>query len=118
MSFQYDISDTTDISSMMRLEIGDIRHEDGILPEGRNFSDEELDHFYDQEDDDFWLAVGRTFDAAAAQWAPYPTSFRMGPEEQKMTATAYYSMRAKNARSIRQGPGVYVVEKSEYAMDV
>lgn len=116
--FTYDITDTSDISSLMRRELGDTRLNDGILPEGRNFSDDELDYFYDQEDDDFWNAVARAFDAAAAEWARYPEAFHMGPEYQKIPSSSYFANRAQKIRTSRQRPGVYAVEKSEYAMDV
>ena len=118
MAFTYDISDTTDTSSMMRLELGDTVLEDGILPDNKNFSDEELDHFYDQEDDDFWLAVARAFDAAAVVWARYPEVYHMGPEYMKIPASEYYASRAQAARTKNLAPGVYAVEKDEIAMDL
>jgi len=56
MAFTYDISVTTDISSMMRLELGDNQEDpDGMLPEGKNFADAELDYFYSAESSDFWM---------------------------------------------------------------
>lgn len=118
MGFTYDISDTTDISSMMRLEMGDTEQENGILPEGKNFTDEELDYFYTQEGDDFWQAVARGFDAAAARWAVYPESFYLGPEHQKINASTFYSNRASEVRTKQLAPGVYAVSKDEIAIDV
>ena len=104
MGFQYDISDADDTSSQMRLELGDTRYEDGILPEGRNFSDEELDHFYSQEGS-FWSAVARAFEAAAAEWGRYPDSFRLGPEQQHISAAKLYADRAAYIRKevVRRG---------------
>ena len=118
MGFTYDIDDSTDISSHMRLEMGDTVQKDGILPDKRNFSDEELDHFYDQEDDDFWNAVARAFDAASAVWARFPESFHMGPEFQKIPAATYYARRAREIRTKRQEPGVYSVSKAEIGTEV
>jgi hypothetical protein len=118
MTWTYDISDTTDISSMMRLELGDTEREKGILPEDGNFSDEELDYFYTQEDDNFWLAVARAFDAAASKWAAYPDSFYLGPEHQKIPAATLYSQKAANIRTKQLSPGVYSVSKDEIAMDL
>jgi hypothetical protein len=117
MTFLYDISDTTDTSSKMRLELGDTVEDEGILPDSRNFSDEELDYFYTDESDDFWNAVARAFDAASAVWSRYPESFHMGPEHQKIPAARYYMQRAQDARTRRQAPGMYDVEKVDYAMD-
>ena len=118
MAFTYNISDTADTSSMMRLELGDAVLEDGILPDKANFSDEELDYFYDQEDDDFWPAVARAFDAAAVVWARYPEVYHMGPEYQKISASKFYADRAQAARTKNLAPGVYAVEKDEIAMDL
>ena len=118
MAFTYNISDTTDISSMMRLELGDTVLEDGILPDKANFSDEELDYFYTQESNDFWPAVARAFDAAAVVWARYPEVYEMGPERQKVLASKYYASRAQAARTKNLAPGVYAVEKDEIAMDL
>ena len=122
MSFSYDIEATdTDYlrRSRMRLELGDQRQDpNGMLPEGRNFSNAELDHFYDQESDDLWLSVARAFDSAAAEWAQYPNEIRLGPETQKLTANAYFAGRAQAIRTKRQLPGSASVAKSEYAFDV
>jgi hypothetical protein len=118
MAFTYNISDTTDISSMMRLELGDTVLEDGILPDQANFSDEELDYFYTQEGDDFWLAIARAFDAAAVVWARYPEVYHMGPEYQKIPASQHFAQRAQAARTKNLAPGVYAVEKDEIAMDL
>ncbi len=103
----------------MRLELGDQRQDpDGMLPAGRNFSNAELDHFYDQESDDLWLSIARAFDAAAAEWGQYPTEIRLGPETQKLTANAYFAGRARAIRTTRQKPGSASVKKTEYAIDV
>jgi hypothetical protein len=118
MAFTYNISDTTDISSKMRLELGDTVLDSGILPDGVNFSDEELDHFYDQEDDDYWNAVARAFDAASAVWSRYPEVYHMGPEYQRIPAGKYYAARAQDARTRRLVPTAHDVTKGEIAMDL
>lgn len=124
MAFTYDISDTTDTSSKMRLELGDTRFEDGILPEGRNFSDAELDYFYSQESNSFWAAVARAFEAAAAEWSRYPDSFRLGPEQQSIPAAKHYADRAAYIRKevVRRGAsgvGSRAVTRSDgYSTDV
>jgi hypothetical protein len=118
MAFNYDISDTTDISSKMRLELGDTVLDDGMLPDKANFSDEELDHFYDQENDNFWLAVARAFDAASVVWARYPEIYEMGPERLKISASSFYAQRAQAARTKNLAPGVYTVTKDEIAVEL
>lgn len=118
MSFSYDITDSADVSGFMRRELGDTRKDDGILPEQRNFSDEELDYFYTQESESFTNAVARAFDAAAAEWARYPESFHMGPEFQKIPSSSFFAQQAKRWRTSNERPGSYDVEKDEIAMDV
>jgi hypothetical protein len=119
MTFIYDISDTTDTSSKMRLDLSDnLVEPGGILPEGRNFEDEELDHWYSDESDDYWNAIGRAFDAAAVAWAKYPEVYHMGPELQKVLASKFYAMKAQEARTKRLVPTTHDVTKGEIAMDL
>jgi len=118
MSFNYNISDTTDISSMMRLELGDNVLDDGILPESKNFSDAELDYFYSQEDNNFWAAIARAFDAASVVWARYPEVYHMGPEYQRIPASRFYADRAQMTRTKNLVPATYDVTKDEIAMDL
>jgi len=116
--FTYDIS-AGDTVSKMRLELGDTQYESGILPpDGRNFSDSELTYFYEAEDNDFWSAVARAFDSAAAEWAAYPDSMHLGPEFQKIPAASFYAGRAEAIRTQQQKPGAITVSKAEYAMDI
>lgn len=102
----------------MRLELGDSVLNNGILPEGDNFSDEELSHFYTEESQDFWEAIARAFDSAASRWGAYPTSIRLGPESQQISAAQFYKSRAEEARTKNRRPESIVVTKAEYSMDV
>ncbi len=118
MTYIYDIGDASDISSQMRLELGDNREDpDGILPEGKNFSDEELDYFYDQESDNFWLGVARAFESAAARWSAYPSQIRLGPESQTIPAAKYYAQRAKDVRAQQVIPTSISISKVDYGID-
>lgn len=114
-TFTYDLTTT---AGKIRREIGDTRFEDGILPEGRNFSDAEVTYFYTQQDESFWLAVAAAFDAAAAEWARYPEDMSLGPERQKINAARFYTQKADSARSKALAPGAYDVSKADYAIDV
>ncbi len=119
MSFSYNIGDSLDISSNMRLEIGDqFIDPDGLLPRGKNFSNEELDHFYAQESDDFWAAIARAFEAAAASWSAYPSEVRLGPQSQKMTAAQWFTDKAKAIRTAHKKPSSASVSRVDYALDV
>ncbi len=113
--FSYKLTTTV---GKMRLELGDHRLNDGMLPKRENFTDAELTYFFDEEDEDFNMAIARAFDAAAVQWASYPDSMHMGPEFQKIPAHKYYAQRAEKIRTGEVRPGVYAVEKDEIAMDV
>lgn len=120
MTFIYNISDTTDTSSQMRLELGDNIFEDGILPDGNNFDDAELDYFYDAENDDFWSAVARAFEAAAARWGAYPSFVKMGPESQSIPAAKFYAQKAEIARTKAGSagrPSSITLTKVDYGID-
>ena len=117
LEFTYDIADTSDISSRIRLEIGDNRINDGILPNGGNFTDSELDYFYSAEGDDFQLALARAFDAAAARWASFPDDVHLGPEFQTFSASKFYAQKAYDIRTKQQRPGSYAVDKAEIATE-
>ena len=119
MTWTYNITDSTDVSSQMRLEIGDqFVDPDGFLPRGKNFSDEELDHFYSQESENFWAAIARAFEASAASWSAYPSEIRLGPQSQKMTAAQWFTDKAKAIRVAHKKPGSASISKVDYALDV
>lgn len=118
MPFLYDITTTT---GKIRREIGDVVESQGVLPGGRNFSNEEIAYFYDDADDDFWTAVSRCFDAAAAEWAAYPTEYKLGQEGETISAYEYYKERSAWARQQRTGsgrPGSITVTKADYGFEV
>ena len=117
MTYSYDIANPDHIVSQMRLELGDHKVDpDGMLPEGNNFSDEELTHFYSQEGDDFWAAIARSFDAAAARWSAYPWEVWFGPERHRMKPAEYYAERASNIRTKSLKPTATHPAKEEYAI--
>lgn len=120
MAFTYDITDSTDTSSKMRLELGDTIEDSGILPNGANFQDAELDYFYDQENDQFWPAVARAFESAAASWGAYPTYIKFGPESQSISAADFYAKKAEIART-KAGdagrPSSITLTKADYGLD-
>jgi hypothetical protein len=64
----------------IRLEIGDGTFEQGVKPDGKNFTDAELQHFLDTEDDDEGRAAARALEIAALMWARVPDEHRLGPE--------------------------------------
>ncbi len=118
MTFYYNIDKAGDISSQMRLETGDNRIDpSGILPEGKNFSNEEFDFFYSEEGDDFWKAVARAFEAASARWSAYPSSISMGSESQSIPAADNYAQRAKDIRAQQVVPESVSVIKDDYGID-
>jgi hypothetical protein len=115
MAFTYNLD--TDLGEV-RLEIGDNRADPaGILPEGQNLSDKEIQHFLDAEGSDIWKAVARCFDVASAAWSAYPTELRLGPESQKISAAEYFAAKAVHARSQGGKPSSVPLSKVDYAME-
>jgi hypothetical protein len=114
MSFSYDLTTTV---GQMRLELGDNSLEAGILPDGANFTDAELAYFYEAEGE-FWPAVARAFDAAAARWGMYPTQISMGPESQSLPAAAFYSQKAQDIRTKQRRPSSVTLTKADYGFEV
>lgn len=67
MSFTYDL---TTAVGQIRLEIGDTSSatDEGIKPNGTNFSDEELTHFYTAESSNLLAAAARACEVLARMW--------------------------------------------------
>lgn len=90
MTFTYDLTlaDTDLLAySKIRLEIGDTIEDDGVLPQGRNFSDEELAVFYDNEGHHVMRAAAAALEAAAARWARF-ANISIGPRREDLGKVA------------------------------
>lgn len=96
MTFTYSLGT---IVGQIRFEIGDkLPEPQGMLPDGRNISNEEITHVYEEEGDK-WKAVARLFDAIAAEYAKVPTVYRLGPESEQISAYDYYTQLATKTRA-------------------
>lgn len=74
MSFTYSLSDaneTNKLISKVRLEIGDTQEGLGVRPNRNqsNFTDEEIQYWLTEEDNDPMLASARACDALASAWS-------------------------------------------------
>lgn len=95
MAFTYDISTTT---GKIRLRLGDYQENDGILPGGKNFSDEELTHFYSEEGDHVYRAVALAMETAVSVWSAQPDSYKLGPESESQQTAAHFRQEAARLR--------------------
>jgi hypothetical protein len=105
---------------LIRLTIGD--DEDapkGVMPDGANFSDAQLEKFYELEGGDpdadsntghVGRASARACEALSLKWAKEPVQVKMGPASERMSASSYYAKRAHNLRQI-YGHGGTVYKK-------
>lgn len=97
MSFSYDPS--TDVGRV-RTEIGDTSLDAGILPDGVNFSNEEIQGYLTAEGDHVMRAVAHASEVAARRWAIVPTSASLGPESHRRDTAAFFRTEAQRLRAI------------------
>lgn len=101
MAFTYDLSssDANEVLvSKIRLAVGDTAESNGILPNGRNFQDEELLHFNSIEGDHLQRATAATLESAANAWSSRAGSYKLGPEAESSQQAAAFSERAQKLR--------------------
>lgn len=87
MAFTYDLgSSDADILliSRLRLEIGDKTVDEGVLPEGKNFSDEELQVLLTRGGSDVERAAAFAFSILASAWATY-ADITIGPRREALS---------------------------------
>lgn len=76
VTFTYDLSTPV---GQIRLEIGDTDNstDAGVKPDGQNFSDEELAHFYSEESSNVLAAAARACEVLARMWARQAKSVKI-----------------------------------------
>jgi len=100
--FTYDLSLTGNdlIVSQVRLQIGDEEENQGVKPNGTNYSDAEILQFYDDEG-----TVGRTAagmaEALSLRWAGVPYTHIGGVVDPKVVSKNY----AETAKRLREMHG-------------
>ena len=101
MSFTYISSQPDDISKI-RIRIGDTVCDSGALPDGANFSDEELMAFI-QEEGSWQRATAAAFETLAANWATLAgysaSTFNHSQSYQQTQADKFFKL-AKQWRDI------------------
>ena len=101
MAFNYDLASTdTDIKTVSRLRVvlGDMVEDRGILARGRNFQDDELLQFYADENSHRTRAVAAALEAAANAWAAHASTYRLGPESDASRQADTFRQRAMDLR--------------------
>lgn len=97
MAFTYDI--TTSTGRIRRL-IGDTVANNGALPDGANFDDDEISFFYESEGSHIQRGAAAGLEALAAAWATYEGRYRMGPEDEESTSSSAFAARAEMLRKV------------------
>ncbi len=103
MTFTYfaqnpSVSDVTQI----RFEIGDTLEGYGILPDGSNFSDEEIEMVFDREAEDVFRTVAALCENLSVRYAAIATQ-SVGPRSEQLGAIS--DMYAKRAAELRDRHG-------------
>lgn len=87
--------------SRLRLEMGDNRQDDGVLPDGGNFSDEELGYYLAKNGNDVSLTAGELCGVLARQWSS-AADVAVGPRRESLSQVAEaWEKRAASAGGIR-----------------
>lgn len=94
MTWTYDLS--TDIGQI-RLELGDEKEENGVKPDGSNFSDEELTYILTKEGS-VGCALAGACEILATQWAKVADSSAGPLSESLSKVQTSYEARAKALR--------------------
>ena len=93
----------TDIGKV-RLYLGDTQTDVGVRPDGRNFTDEEIQIFLDIENGDIYGAVATACETLATEWTSYAVSEREGDVARDAKGVAEgYRKRAADWRGRQNG---------------
>jgi len=90
MAFTYDLSssDPTIVDlSHVRLQIGDTTENDGVLPDGGNFTDEEIIYSLGENDGDVQATVSALSGVLARRWAA-AVDVTVGPRREALSQAA------------------------------
>ena len=104
MAFTFNLSQTGNllIISKIRLNTGDKVENEGILPKGTNFQDDEILSLYTDEGSHLQRASAAVMEAAAARWSAYAGRYGLGPENEEFYQAQEFR---KQAAELRQRYG-------------
>jgi hypothetical protein len=104
MTFSYDANalDTSAISRV-RLKVGDWLENNGVLPGGKNFADEELQFFLDENTQDETYASIQAIESAMSQWATMADT-RIGPQYVAYSAV-YKALSERHEKLVQEAAG-------------
>lgn len=122
MTFSYNLATAT---GQIRLEIGDTNSatDQGIRPDGTNFTDEELAYFYTAEGSNVLAASARACEVVARLWAGAGESVKIRDYQIDTTKKAgYYASMAQTLRarsgSLFAGGSAPTTKMDGYSNDV
>lgn len=78
MAFTYDQVNLGEFRNRLRLRVGDVQENEGPRPDGRNFSDAELDSLKTDESSSFNGTMAAVFEILATEWTQYALSEKEG----------------------------------------
>lgn len=91
----------SELINQLRDEIDDTRESpDGIFPLGENFGDNRLVYLYNDEGQHMGRFTARCCEILARAYAKYPTASRLGPSDETLKATDYYTKEAQRLRQL------------------
>lgn len=97
MAISYDISTA---AGRIRRLIGDTLDGSGPLPDGSNFTDDEIDAFYEDEGNHIQRAAAAGLEALANAWAAFEGRLREGPADEESLSSAAFAERAQRLRDV------------------
>lgn len=104
---------TTDLTTALgqvRFQLGDRVEGAGILPDGSNLSDEEIQLALDENDDQVMLSTAWLCDALAIRWSTYVDT-QVGPMKESLSQVSKgYETRAESLREKYGGAGGFSIE--------
>lgn len=100
MAFTFDLSATGDLLTIseIRLFVGDKVEDNGILPNGTNFQDDEILTLYSKEGSHQRRAAAAILESAAAAWSAHAGRYKLGPEDQESMQADMFGQQARTLR--------------------
>lgn len=97
MAFTYDLDTTT---GRIRRLIGDTEKDAGPLPDSANFSDAEVNFFYELEGSHVQRGAAAGLEALAAAWAAHEGRYREGPVDEESLSSTAFARQAAQLRNV------------------
>ena len=101
MAFTYDFSAKKDVARV-RLALGDTVKDSGVLPEGRNFDDSEIEAVLTECSDDIDAATFTFLKSLANVWGTY-VDITVGPRKESLSDISFHYAKRASEMGSRTG---------------